>query len=117
MKKSILKVVHESAKDMHDIGLIDIKTMREFDALCLPPVRKLGPKQIKRVRLREKVSQPVFAKYLNASPSTIKKWETGEKHPTGPALKLLNLIEKKDLVFLPKVFLNCMEEASVIVIP
>lgn len=97
MKKSILEVVHESAKDMYDIGLIDVKTMRTFDAMCLPPVHKLSPKQIKRIRLREKVSQPVFAEYLNASPSTIKKWETGEKHPTGPTLKLLNLIEKKGL--------------------
>lgn len=48
--------------------------------------KKLTPKQIKRIQLREKVSQPVFAEYLNASPSTIKKWETSEKHPTGPAL-------------------------------
>lgn len=60
-------------------------------------MHNLSPKEIKRIRLREKVSQPVFAVYLNASPSTIKKWETGEKHPTGPTLKLLNLIEKKGL--------------------
>ena len=54
MKKSILKVVHESAKDLHDIGSIDIKTMHTFDAKCLPPVKKLTPRQIKRIRLREK---------------------------------------------------------------
>lgn len=97
MNKSILEVVHESAKDMHDIGLMDVKTMRTFDVMCLPPVRKLTPKEIKRIRLREKVSQPVFAEYLNASPSTIKKWETGEKHPTGPTLKLLHIVEKRGL--------------------
>ncbi len=53
--------------------------------------------QIKHIRLREKVSQPVFAEYLNASASTIKKWESGEKHPTGPALKLLNIVAEKGL--------------------
>ncbi len=63
--------------------------MHTFDAMCLLPVRKLSPKKIKRIRLREKLSKPVFPSYLNASASTIKKWETVEKHPTGPTLKLL----------------------------
>jgi putative transcriptional regulator len=97
MKKSILEVVHESAKGLFDIGLIDTKTMHSFDAKCLPPVKNFTPNQIKQIRLREKVSQPVFAEYLNASPSTIKKWETGEKHPAGPALKLLNLVAVKGI--------------------
>lgn len=97
MKKSILDVTHESVKDLYDIGLVDTKTMRTFDVMCLPPVRKLTPSEIKQIRLKEKMSQPVFAEYLNASPSTIKKWETGEKHPTGPVLKLLNIIADKGL--------------------
>jgi putative transcriptional regulator len=97
MKKSILEVVHESAKGLFEIGLMDAKTMHSFDVKCLPTVKQFTPNQIKQIRLREKVSQPVFAEYLNASPSTIKKWETGEKHPTGPALKLLNLVAEKGL--------------------
>ncbi len=97
MKKSILEVVHETAKGLFDIGLMDAKTMQSFDAKCLPEVKNFTPNQIKQIRLREKVSQPVFAEYLNASSSTIKKWETGEKHPTGPALKLLNLVAEKGL--------------------
>ena len=97
MKKSILKVVHESAKGLYDAGLLEAETMRTFDALCLPPVHELSPRQIKRISLREKVSQPVFAAFLNITPSTIKKWETGEKHPCGTSLKLLNLVEKKGL--------------------
>ncbi|HEU5280736.1 MAG TPA: DNA-binding transcriptional regulator [Gammaproteobacteria bacterium] len=97
MKKSILDVVHASAKGLFDIDLVDAKTMHTFDALCLPPVQKLSPREIKSIRLREKVSQPVFAEYLNASASTVKKWETGEKHPTGPALKLLNMVAHKGL--------------------
>ena len=97
MKKSILKVVHESAKGLYDAGLLEAETMRTFDALCLPPVHELSPRQIKRIRLREKVSQPVFAAFLNITPSTIKKWETGEKHPCGTSLKLLKIIKKKGL--------------------
>jgi putative transcriptional regulator len=97
MNKSILEVVHESAKGLYDAGLMDVQTMHTFDAICLPPVRKLTPAEIKSIRLREKVSQPVFAEYLNPSPSTIKKWETGEKHPAGPALKLLNIVAERGL--------------------
>ena len=41
MGSRILKEVHDTAKDMHDIGTIDTTTMREFDALCLPPIKKL----------------------------------------------------------------------------
>ena len=97
MNKSIMKVVYESAKGLLDAGLMDVKTMRTFDEMCLPHVRQLSPREIKNIRLREKISQPVFAEYLNASPSTVKKWETGEKHPTGPALKLLNIVAEKGL--------------------
>jgi putative transcriptional regulator len=97
MKKSILEVVHASAKDLHDIGLMDMKTLRTFDTLCLTPASQLTPGEIKRIRLREKISQPIFAACLNASASTVKKWETGEKHPTGPALRLLNVIAEKGL--------------------
>lgn len=49
------------------------------------------------LRLREKASQAVFAAYLNTSVSTVQKWEVGEKSPSGPALKLLDLVERKGL--------------------
>jgi putative transcriptional regulator len=97
MKQSILEVVHESAQGLYDAGLVDVKTMRTFDAMCLPEVRDLTPQEIKKLRLSAKLSQPVFAKFLNASASTVKQWETGEKHPTGPTLKLLNLIADKGM--------------------
>lgn len=97
MDKSILEVVHESAKDLYEIGVIDTVTMRKFDTLCLPPVKNFSQKEIKKIRLRIKLSQPVFAHVLNVSPSTIKHWETGEKHPSGAALKLLNIVAQKGL--------------------
>lgn len=97
MGKSILEVVHKSAKGLYDAGIVDKTTMHEFDALCLPPVKDLSATEIKMLRLKEQVSQAVFAKYLNTSPSTIKQWEQGEKHPRGTSLKLLNLIATKGL--------------------
>lgn len=97
MKKSILEVVHESVESLYDAGLVDAITMHEFNALCLTPIESLSPREIKSLRLREKVSQGVFALYLNTSISTVQHWERGEKHPRGIALKMLNLIAKKGL--------------------
>lgn len=95
--KSIMEVVHETADGLHKAGVMDAKTMREFDALCLPPVKQYTPTQIKRIRAKNKASQAVFAAYLNTSPSTVQKWEQGQKKPNGPSLKLLNLVDQKGL--------------------
>ncbi len=97
MATKILDTVHETADGLHDAGVMSTRTMREFDALCLPPVKPLTAAQIKRLRTRNKASQAVFAAYLNTSPSTVQKWEQGQKKPNGPSLKLLNLIDKKGL--------------------
>jgi putative transcriptional regulator len=69
--------------------------MREFDVLCMPPVRNLSAAQIRAIRARSKMSQAVFAAVLNTSVSTVQKWEIGEKRPSGPSLKLLDVIERK----------------------
>ncbi len=96
-KMSLLEVGHEMAQGLYDAGIIDATTMREFDVLCLPPVQEFSPRQIKQLRLREKVSQLVFAKILNTTASTIRQWEQGNKHPRGTSLKLLNLVAQKGL--------------------
>ncbi|MBV1931226.1 MAG: DNA-binding transcriptional regulator [Porticoccaceae bacterium] len=97
MGKSILEVVHDSAEDLHEAGAMKETTLREFDALCLPPVKKFTATQIKRIRMKNKASQAVFAAYLNTGKSTVQKWEQGQKKPNGPSLKLLNLVAEKRL--------------------
>jgi putative transcriptional regulator len=71
--------------------------MSEFDALCNLEVKEISPTQIRRLREKEHVSQAVLAAILNISVSTIQKWELGDKKPSGPSLKLLNLLERKGL--------------------
>ena len=96
-RTSTLASIHEAISDLHRSGLVDIATMREFDALCLTPVQPLSPEDIRVLREREKVSQPVFAHYLNVTKGLVSKWERGEKKPNGPSLKLLNLVREKGL--------------------
>jgi putative transcriptional regulator len=96
-RSGILEAVHETARDLHKVGLMDETTMREFDALCLSPVREYTPQEIKAIRERCHLSQPVFAAYLNVAKSTVCQWEQGVKRPRGTSLKLLNLVDQKGL--------------------
>jgi putative transcriptional regulator len=96
-KSPILVAVHETAKGLHRAGVMDQITLREFDQLCVPPVEPLEPAEIKHIRETSRVSQAVFARLLNTSLSTVQKWEIGQKKPTGTALKLLHLVQKRGL--------------------
>jgi putative transcriptional regulator len=96
-KSAILEAVHDTAKGLYKAGVMDQVTLREFDRLCLPPIEALKPEQIKQIREESRVSQAVFAAILNTSLSTVQKWEIGQKRPTGTALKLLHLVQKRGL--------------------
>jgi len=89
--------IHETMESLHEIGAVDKQTMREFDEACLTSVHVLSPEEIRLIRLRENLSQPVFARYLNVSKNLISDWERGVKKPGGSALRLLAVIEKKGL--------------------
>ncbi len=93
-KSDAFEAIHASANALLKVGAIDKTTMREFDQSCLAAPAAMEPQQIKQLRETNQVSQPVFARYLNTSESTIQKWETGAKRPSGMALKLLNLVQK-----------------------
>src|SRR5512147_2584781 len=96
-KSRIFEAVHETAKDLHSLGFIDKRALQAYEALSIEPVRKYGPEQISKLRKRYKISQAVLAAMLNTSLSTIQKWEIGDKHPSGPSLKLLNLLDRKGI--------------------
>ena len=96
-KSRIARVVHEAAADAHKAGVMDKTTMRKFDALCLAEVPQLSPKDIQALRERENISQAVLARHLNVTTGLISQWERGERRPSGPALTLLALIERKGL--------------------
>ncbi len=99
-KSAISEAIHESALALHRTGVIDKTTLREFDEACLAPTLVFAPKDIQKLREANKVSQPVFARYLNTSESTVEKWETGAKRPSGMAVKLLTIVKKHGLQLL-----------------
>lgn len=96
-KSRILEAVHDTASDLHRLGFIDKRKMREFDALCLKPIADYDSGKIRALRERYEISQAVLAAILNTSLSTVRQWEIGAKHPSGPSLKLLSILDRKGL--------------------
>lgn len=96
-KSRILDAVHESASDLHTAGFIDKRRMQEYDLLCRGEIPDYTAEKIKGLRERYRISQAVLASLLNTSLSTIRQWEAGDKHPSGPSKKLLNLLDRKGL--------------------
>ena len=96
-KSEALASIHETMGALHQVGAIDKKTMRNFDADCLEVISEIKPKDIRDIRKRENASQPVFAMYLNVSKNLVSDWERGIKKPGGPALRLINIVKKHGL--------------------
>ena len=96
-RSDALAAIHETMEGLHEIGAVDKQTMREFDEACLAPVQAMSPDEIRGLRERERLSQPVFARYLNVSKNLVSDWERGVKKPGGPALRLLTVIKERGI--------------------
>lgn len=96
-RSDVFAAVHETALGLTEAGVMSRRSMKVFDEMCLTPVKELSADQIRKIRMREKASQAVFARYLNVTTGLVSQWERGEKHPRGASLKLLTLVAKKGL--------------------
>ena len=96
-KSDAFEAIHASAKSLRKVDAISKATMRDFDTECLSVPTAFAPRDVQRLREANRVSLPVFARYLNTSESTVEKWETGAKRPNGTALNLLAIIQKHGL--------------------
>ncbi|MEQ8968579.1 MAG: helix-turn-helix domain-containing protein [Azospirillaceae bacterium] len=96
-RSDALAAAHQTIADLHAAGLADKTTMRVFDAACLEPLSGFDASRIRSLRRRLNLSQPVFAAYLNVGKSTVAQWEAGTKRPSGPAVRLLDLLDRKGL--------------------
>ena len=93
----IQKEMYEAACDMHRLGVMDHATFQKIADRYIAAPEKMKPEEIKELRESLEVSQPVFAKFLNVKPVTVKKWESGANRPGSAALKLLQIVKTKGL--------------------
>lgn len=96
----LLNELQETMQGLRHAGLITKRSLDHFQQGLDLEVETLSPERIRALREQARVSQSVFAAMLNTSVSTVRKWEQGDKHPSGPSLKLLNLVARKGLEIL-----------------
>ncbi len=97
MRDSIAESITNTMTDLNKSGLVNDITMKNIESLCLPEVQEYSPEKIISIRKKLKLSQAALASVFNISPSTVQKWEQGNKKPTGASKKLLDIIERKGL--------------------
>lgn len=97
MRKSIAASITNTIKDLNKSGLVDDITMKNIESLCLPVVQEYTPEKIISIRKKNRLSQAALASIFNISPSTVQKWEQGNKKPTGASKKLLDIMDRKGI--------------------
>lgn len=103
----IINNIHADAEGLFKDGFLDEVTMREIDALCLPPVKSYTAEDVQRIRHAVHVSQAVFAHILGVGPATVQKWEQGTKKPNGAARRLLQVVEVQGIEVLTSKSILC----------
>ena len=99
----LTKELLETARDMHASGIMDNAayekiTMRHLGQGAKVPAAKAATitgDDIRAMRERARMSQAVFARYLNLTVGYVSQLERGAKRPTGAALALLNVIDAR----------------------
>ena len=61
------------------------------------PVKEYTNTEIREIRLKSGMTQSVFAAYMGVSKKTVEAWEGGRSHPTGPAFRLLGILDTGEL--------------------
>jgi|GEM_PF-2847115 len=79
MRQSVSDSVTSTVRDLYESGLIDEKTLKNVQSLCLPEIREYSPESIVKIRKKLKLSRDALAGLFNVSPSTVQNWEKGYK--------------------------------------
>lgn len=94
-EQEVLATAHDLAAALHRVGAMSALDMRAMDRLCLPPWPEYGSAEVRRIRAATRMSQPVFARLLGVDTSAVAQWEHRAKRPSGPASRLLEVLDPK----------------------
>ncbi|NHZ33683.1 helix-turn-helix domain-containing protein [Massilia sp. CCM 8692] len=95
-RSDAFEAIHGAAAALHAVGVIDKKTMREFDESCFSPP-SLTARDVLRIRNKENLSQEVLARYMGITKSTVVKWESAYNIPSPMAQRLLKVIDEQGI--------------------
>ena len=61
------------------------------------PVSKYNGEDIKKIRNSLGLTQLIFADVLGVSKKTVEAWESNKSNPSGPALRIMELLNNRDI--------------------
>jgi putative transcriptional regulator len=93
----LLELAEEGRGTLLGAATADRITMRVLGDRAPRPPEPLAPEEIRQLREKARMSQAVFARYLNLTTGYLSQLERGAKRPSGPALALLNVIKRKGI--------------------
>jgi len=93
VEDEVLATAHGLATALHRVGAMGDLNMRDMDRLCLPKRPDYTALDVQRIRAAAHMSQPVFARLLGVDKSAVAQWERGAKRPSGPAQRLLEVLD------------------------
>ena len=68
--------------------------MRKGQKYKVSGLNKKTSQEIKEIRQRTGLSQPLFAMAMGVSVKTLESWEQGRNTPSGAAVRLLEIIDR-----------------------
>lgn len=71
------------------------KSEAKVRTYMIMPIREYSKREIREIRKKAGMTQNVFASYMGVSKKTVEAWEGGRTHPTGPAFRLMNILDKE----------------------
>ncbi len=95
-RSDAFEAIHSAAAALHSVGVIDKKTMRDFDESCFTPP-SFTASDVLRIRNKERLSQEVLARYMGITKSTVVKWESADNVPSPMAQRLLKVIDEQGI--------------------
>lgn len=61
------------------------------------PAKQYTNNEIRDIRMKSGMTQAIFSAYFGVSQKTVEAWENGRTHPTGPACRLLDMLESENI--------------------
>ncbi|MEM6161367.1 helix-turn-helix domain-containing protein [Erwinia sp. P6884] len=100
--------LQQMAQELNELGAMPDETLQRINARVrvrewrerIGEVQVMNGEQIKAMRNRYGMSQSALAYTLSMSVESVSKWERDQIRPSGPALRLLNIIDARG----PEVF-------------
>ena len=109
MKNEFFESIMSGLKEAVDDAKSAEKTLkRTRRSYMIVPIKQFSAEEIRNIRIKNDMTQKLFASYLGVSAKTVESWEQGLSHPSGSSSRLLSMFEMNENLAKDFPFVSCM---------